>query len=106
MNNEEAINLLRAKCGELGQSNVAKAIGKSPSAINQLYHGTYKGAPDVILGLVVEAYGKVTLPCPFIGQDIPLRDCAENKRRPFGGATNSYLVRLFRACRTCKENKS
>jgi hypothetical protein len=101
MSDEDALKLLRAKCDELGQATVAKAIGKSAAAVNQVYHGTYKGVPGNILAKVVELFGSITLPCPFLGYEISLRECAENKSRPFGGATNSYLVRFFRACRAC-----
>ena len=101
MSEQDALMLLRAKCDELGQSTVAKAIGKSPSAVNQLYHGNYKGAPGIILAKVVEIYGSITLPCPFRDEEISLKECAEHRGLPFDGATNSYLVRFFRACRNC-----
>lgn len=101
MSEEDALELLRAKCDELGQSRVAKAIGKSAATINSLYHGKYGASPDGVLAKVVEIYGSVTLLCPFLGHEISLRECTENRTRPFGGATNSYLVRFFRACRGC-----
>lgn len=96
----DAMQLLRDKCAEIGQAAVAKATGKSPSAINQLLHGNYKAEPDTILDLVVEQFGGLSVKCPHLG-DIPLYRCAEEKRKPFDLVSSGY-VRQRKACRACE----
>lgn len=100
MTQHDRMDLLRAKVAELGQAEVARRIGKSDSAICQVLAGNYKGNPDNILALVEEQFGSATVNCPVLGE-IPLKRCAENRRRPFA-ATNPTRVRLYRACKECK----
>lgn len=103
MTRPDAMQLFIQKCDELGQAAVAKAIGKSASAVNQLYHGNYKAEPGVILELIVEQFGGLFATCPVDG-DITLATCARNRRKPFESATNPHAVRLYRACRKCPHN--
>jgi transcriptional regulator with XRE-family HTH domain len=91
--------LLTQQVGKLGQAEVARRLGYSPSAINQVIHGNYKGDATAILTKVEEIFGKTTIICPILGE-ITLGKCADNRKRPFA-ATNPIRVRLYRACKTC-----
>jgi hypothetical protein len=99
MTRSEQMELLILKVGEIGQRAVARGIGKSPSAVNQVLHGSYRGCPDAILRRVEEVYGASQVQCPVLGE-IPLGKCAEHKAREFA-ATNPQRVRMYRACRAC-----
>lgn len=97
----DRMDLLRKKVEELGQAEVARRIGKSPSSVCQILSGEYKGSPDNILQLIEEHFGQSTVQCPILGE-IPLKRCAENRRRPFA-ATNPTRVRLWKACKDCDQ---
>lgn len=104
MTTTDRMELLRkviADFGEGGQAKVAQIIGKSDSCISQILSGTYKGSSDNVLQLVEEHFGGSTVICPILGE-IPLKKCADNRRRPFA-ATNPLRVRLWRACKTCDQ---
>jgi transcriptional regulator with XRE-family HTH domain len=99
MTQPDRMELLRTKCEELSQAEVARRISRSPSAITQILKGSYQGDPTIILTLVEEVFGKSTVQCPILGE-ITLGRCAENRKREFA-ATNPTRVRLFRTCPTC-----
>jgi hypothetical protein len=62
--------------------------------------------PDahLVLQRVVEVYGGLSVVCPILG-DIPLAQCAEERRKPFA-ATNQQRIELYRACKTCERRQS
>lgn len=99
----EPMTLLQTAVTAHGQAAVAREIGYSPSAVNQVLKGTYGGSLDNLLRRVAERYGTGFVMCPLLGQ-ISLRRCADERRRPFG-ATNPLRVRLYAACKWCKENR-
>lgn len=101
MSHEYAMKLFRSKCEEIGQAEVAKTLKVSPSAVNQLYRGNYKAAPDAILQRVRESFGTETLYCTTLGE-ISLGRCAEEKKKPYAPLNSDY-VRQRKACRTCKQ---
>lgn len=103
MTNIDAMQLFRAKCDQLGQAQVAKDLNRSASAINQLYHDKYQGAPDTILSLVIEVYGGLSVDCPARGE-VSLSWCARQRRKPFEAVINPEAARLYRACRKCSHN--
>lgn len=104
MTHPDLMELLRQKCGELGQAEVARRLDKSDSAISQVLSGKYQGSPENILQRVEEVFGGTTVDCPILGQ-ISLSKCAEHRRRPFA-ATNPTRVALYRACKGCDRRKS
>ncbi|PLX92152.1 MAG: hypothetical protein C0621_10390 [Desulfuromonas sp.] len=104
MTKTDLLALLRNKCDELGQATVARAIGYSPSAVNQALSGTYKGSLDNLLDKVEEVYGSSTVECPVLGI-ITLAQCGRHRRRPFA-PTNPQRVVLWRACQKCPHNGS
>lgn len=99
MTTTDRMRLLREKCAELGQAEVARRLGYSPSAINQALQGKYQGALDNLLTRVEEIFGSTTVMCPILGE-ISLGKCSENRKRPFA-ATNPLRVQMYRRCRKC-----
>jgi hypothetical protein len=104
MTRDEQMKLLLEKCAELGQSEVAKQIDKSPSTVNQLLHGSYRADPGAILQLVEETFGTSTVMCPEMGE-IPLKKCAEERQTPFSAAS-PRRIRMHRACKACEKAKN
>lgn len=94
----DRMQLLREKCAELGQAEVARRLGYSPAAINQALQGKYPD-PSNILNRVEEIFGSTTVKCPILGE-ISLLKCSENRKRPFA-ATNPLRVQLYRQCKKC-----
>ncbi len=82
-----------------GQATVARAIGYSPSAVNQAIKKKYRGNIENLLQRVAEVYGTGTVPCPIMGE-ISIQRCAAERRKPFA-ASSPQRVRLYRACLQC-----
>lgn len=101
MTQPDQMGLLTAQVGKLGQAEVARQLGYSASAINQVVHGTYNGDVSTILAKVELVFGQSTVDCPELGE-ISLRKCAEMKARPFA-ATNPMRVALYKACKQCDQ---
>lgn len=99
MTREDRLRLLREKCAELGQARVASLIGYSKSAVNLALNGHYKGDLTSVLRRVEEVFGGHEVDCPLLGT-IPLKDCAEYRRRKFA-LTNPMRARLWKECRRC-----
>ena len=100
MTQPDLMDLLRQKVAELGQSEVARRIGKSPSAVSQVLSGSYKGSPAVILQRIEEVFGQTMVVCPPLGE-ISMGRCAEIRKRPLV-ATNPFSVQMWRACQKCE----
>lgn len=99
MTQPDRMELLRVKCAELTQAEVARRLEYSASAINQALRGNYQGDLTNLLTRVEEVFGQSTVNCPILGE-ITLGKCAENRKRPFA-ATNPTRVALFRTCPKC-----
>ena len=104
MTHNDRLSLLKKAVSDHSQADIARKIGRSAAAINQVLKGTYAGNPDTILELVAAHYGGDTVTCPVMGE-VRLSQCLESRNRPFS-ATNSMRVRLFKACRLCPQNSS
>jgi hypothetical protein len=100
MTRTEQMELLRMRCGELGQSEVARRINKSPSAVNQILHGNYEADPGAVLLAVEETFGGTTIVCPVMGE-IPLKRCADERKTPLS-ASSPRRIRMHRACKECE----
>ena len=99
MTQPDSLQLLRGACEETSQAEVARKLGYSPSAINQVLKGTYPD-PQKILSLVEQVYSQsATINCPIVGPITPGK-CVEHRNRPFA-ATNPTRVALFRRCPAC-----
>jgi hypothetical protein len=99
MTQPDRLELLRQKCQETSQAEVARRLEYSPSAINQALKGSYQGDLTNLLTKVEEVFGQSTVNCPVVGE-ITLGKCAEHRKRPFA-ATNPIRVELFRRCQNC-----
>lgn len=99
MTTTDRMQLLRDKCGQLGQAEVARRLGYSDSAICQALKGSYKGDLSNLLTRVEEIFGCTVVNCPILGE-ITLGKCSEIRKRPFA-ATNPLRVQLYRECRKC-----
>lgn len=95
--------LLRKAVESHGQAAVARRIGYSPSAISQALKGSYGSSMDRLLMRVAEVFSDGTVACPVMGE-IPLRRCAEERRKPFG-VSSPQRVRLWRACQECEARR-
>lgn len=104
METDSRMELLSRAIDNLGQAEVGRRIGRSPSAINQVLHGKYGGNPEKILELVEAEFGDRTIICPELGE-IALATCIEERNKPLM-ASNSDRVRLWRACLNCARRKS
>lgn len=91
--------LLKEAVEAHGQSAVARQIGYSPSAVNQVLKGKYRGNPDGIMQRVAEVYGSGTVECPVLGE-IPLSRCADERKKTFA-PSSPVRAQLWRACREC-----
>jgi DNA-binding transcriptional regulator YdaS (Cro superfamily) len=86
------------------QATAAAKIGYSPSVVNQVLKGTYKGDLKSVQRAVEGALMGATVECPVIGELSRAR-CIEYQRAGFR-ATNPMRVALSRACPTCPNRRS
>jgi len=100
MTRAEQMRLLREKCEELGQSEVARRINRSPSTISQLLHDKYKADPAAVLQDVEETFGTTLVACPEMGE-ISLKRCLEERNTPFSAAS-PRRIKMHRACKACE----
>lgn len=104
MTGKDRLDILRSAVSATSQAEVARRIGRSPAAINQILKGKYPGNTSAILERVAAQFGADRVNCPVMGQ-VPLAQCLEERNRPFR-ATNPVRVRLYRACKNCERNRS
>lgn len=102
MTSTDRMALLRDKCADLGQAEVARRIGRSGSTISQILSGKYCGDPAAVLQLIDETFGGSTVECPVLGE-ITLNRCANQRKKPFA-ATNPVRIALYAACKECEHN--
>lgn len=95
----ELLPLFRAKCDKIGQAAVARSIGVSPGAVNQLYHDEYKANPAGLLRRFEEEFCGTTIECPEMGE-ISLKRCREERMTPFS-TSSPRRIRMFAACKEC-----
>lgn len=93
--------LLKQMVDELGETEVARRIGYSKSAICHVMNGSYRGNPEKVLAAVRLVFDATPVPCPVLGE-ITLGRCAHERTRPFR-ATNPVRVRLAKTCRACTQ---
>lgn len=102
------ISELAAACERLGQKEVAKRIGYSPSVISQVLNNKYPGDLDRVQAQIEGVLMKRVVDCPVLGE-ITLDVCRGHQKRKFS-TTNPMRVQMYRACRNgcphstlCKE---
>ena len=89
--------VLRARCAETSQADVARRIGYSPAVVSGILKGTYRGNSSAVEAAFRGVFMGQTVACPVLGE-IPPKACAEHQGRPFGAA-NPIHTELYRACR-------
>lgn len=99
MTRTEQLKLFRDKCNELGQSEVARRLNKSSSAVCQLFHDNYKADPGAILQAVEVTFGMSTVICPVMGE-ISLKRCDDERKIPLSAAS-PRRIRMHNACKEC-----
>jgi hypothetical protein len=99
MTSTELLPLFKAKCEEIGQSAVAKQIGKSGAAVSQLYNDVYPSPPEPLLRSFEEEFCNTTLLCPEMGE-ISLKRCSNERNIPLS-ASSARRIRMHNACKAC-----
>ena len=94
------VEALAQSCDASSQSQVAKRLRFSPSVVNQVVNGTYKGSNSAIEQAVRGVLLAESLACPVLG-DLPRNICIDHQKRARGNftPTSSARVQLYRACK-------
>lgn len=98
------VHALAEACDRRTQAAVARDLGYSPAVVNRVLRAAYAGRYDTVEQAVTGALMAATVDCPVLGE-LPSHQCLEIQRRPFA-ATNAQRVRLYRACRSCPNNRT
>ena len=98
------IDVLRDECDRTSQARTAERLGVSPAVVNQALQGKYKGDIENVRARVEGELMQQNVNCPIEGE-ISKKQCLDNQRRPFA-PTNFQRVRLFKACKNCRERRS
>lgn len=103
---EDWLMVLKTACADSSQAAVARQLGVSASALNQVLKGVYKGQVTRIQTLIEGRLMNQTVACPVAG-DLPKHKCLEHQARDVRMATvNPLFSRLYRACRSgCPHSK-
>lgn len=91
------IEELRAACERLGQKEIGKRVGYSPTVLSQVLKGKYPGDMERVRVQVEGALMGREVDCPMLGE-ITLDVCRSHQNRRFS-ATNPLRVQMYRACR-------
>ena len=105
MTQNDRLEVVRRIIDANGVADVARKIGRSPTAVSQVNSGKYAGNPKRIIELILAEYTADTIICPVLGE-IPIADCLDARRRaempyfPSSGQTTA----LYEKCPTCPHN--
>ena len=88
---------LADECRRRSQAAVAELLGYSPTVVNQVLSGSYRGDLTAVRRAVEGAFMGAHVECPVLGEIADNR-CISEQRRAFA-ATNPQRVQLFKACR-------
>jgi transcriptional regulator with XRE-family HTH domain len=107
MTRDEQLELARRMAAETSQAEVARRCGVSDAVVCGVLKGKYNETGTIrFLSTVEEEYGTSTVRCPGTGEEIPLSDCAANRRRHFHqAAVNPFDLALWKTCRICPQNQ-
>ncbi|MCC7484587.1 MAG: hypothetical protein IT529_06315 [Burkholderiales bacterium] len=95
----EWVVALAEACDRGSQAQVAKALGVSPTQVNQTVHNTYGGRLDRLEQRVRGTLMNQKVACPVLGE-ITRRRCIDEQGRRYA-ATNELRIELRRACPRC-----
>jgi hypothetical protein len=99
----EWIQVLAEECDRASQAKAAARLHVSAAMVNQALRNSYKGRLDRLEERVKGEFMNEKVTCPVVGE-ISTRECLDNQARPFA-TTNHVRVALFRACRSCPNNR-
>lgn len=99
----EWIAVLAEECDRTSQSKTASRLNVSAAMVNQAIRNSYKGRLDRLEERVKGEFMNEKSACPVLGE-ISTRECLDHQARPYA-TTNHIRVALFRACRTCPNNR-
>ena len=97
------VTVLAQECDRLNQKRVAALLGYSPAVVNTVLKNTYTGDLSAVEHATRGALLSATVDCPVLGE-LRANRCLTHQRQPFA-ATNPQRVKLYRACRSCKNNR-
>jgi hypothetical protein len=97
------IVVLADECDRINQSAAAKILGVSAAMVNQALKNAYQGNLSRLETRVRGEFMKQVVFCPVLGE-INSRDCQDHAGAKFS-ATNPLRVQLYKACRTCPNNR-
>ena len=97
------LEILRAECTATTQAATARRLGVSPTVVNQVLKGNYKGNLNNIRARVEGELLGAVVDCPALGE-LPRQRCVEYQARSFA-ATNPMRVLLYHTCRTCPNQR-
>ncbi len=104
MSTPDWIVTLATACQDTSQKAVAGQIGYSSTTVNQVLKGCYPGDIGAVEQAVRGALMDATVQCPVLGE-MRMDACLHQQRKPYDNS-NHAQVQLYRACRTCKNNRS
>ena len=96
------VALARA-CERETQAKVARRLGYSDAVVSSVLKGNYRGDHAAVETAVRAQLQAAAVTCPVLGE-IALARCLAEQSRPLQ-ATSGLRVRLYRACRTCPNNR-
>lgn len=100
--NQPWFSALASEVEKTSQSKTASKCSISPTAVNQVLKGTYKGNIANVQEKVEGALLENSVTCPVL--DIITTDvCAQHRNKKFS-PNNPMRVQLYRACQTCQHN--
>lgn len=94
---------LAEACDRTSQTKAAARLNVSGAMVNQALHNAYKGRLDRLEERVRGEFMNEKVICPVLGE-ISSRECLDHQQRPYAD-TNHIRVALFRACRSCPNNR-
>lgn len=100
MTEADWLSVLRERCKETSQTQVAKATGYSTSTISNVLAGKYKGDILAVEQAVRGAFMGGRVECPVLGPT-SLSICSSSQRRTKKQAVRStgMVFKLWQACR-------
>lgn len=92
------IELLSARCTEIGVAATARELGYSRAAVSMARAGKYPAGIEHISAAVIRTYSQCD--CPYLGVRITAADCRRNRSRPMP-MSKPEALRFWTACRGC-----
>jgi hypothetical protein len=96
------LELIRVEAGRTSIAAVALRLNYSRTAISLVLAGKYPGRLDKMEKRAIEVLEPpVTVACPYLGGDIPIKECQEFSIRRVP-THNPQKMAHWRACQSCQ----